>query len=420
MPGKLVNAVSDAEAVYAALSALPGAQATLIKDCGKAEMEKAIKDFRDSSGVCLGRGMNVTSTMPLGPKVLGIIFFAGHGLQVGGKNYLVPADFNMPRRNDRLDVMLADTAGGCVSLDDIEARFEEASVTAGSILLDCCRDVPDFLAELGATRSAGSRSLSRGMGEAAPKLPDLMITFATAPGSVALDRSTLMPSHSPFTAALLSVLARPGVSLLHLNPLLTDLVQSDSGGRQRPHVGGSYGMEAGSLTLLAPAYTTGSIPSTGSSHSVMISYRVPETGSGGDSSVFALKVALERRGFSVFVGESAIEGGSSWPVTIQRGVEQCSAFVVLCSPTYGDPLPNGRESWTLREIVHADNLSKPLLPVWHSGPYPPNSVAMYLGSRQRIPAGDYRDGYVLAGISHTRVAEELAAALMKAGVQPMR
>ena len=152
----------------------------------------------------------------------------------------------------------------------------------------------------------------------------------------------------------------------------------------------------------------------------MSSYRVPETGARGDNSVFALKDALERRGFSVFVGESTIEGGSSWPVTIQRGVEQCSALVVLCSPTYGDPLPNGRESWTMREIVHADNLSKPLLPVWHSGPYPPNSVAIYLGSRQRIPTGDYLNGYVQAGISHTCVAEELSAALVKAGVQPMR
>ena len=146
---------------------------------------------------------------------------------------------------------------------------------------------------------------------------------------------------------------------------------------------------------------------------VMISYRVSETGARGDGSVFALKAALMQRGFSVFVGESASEGGDNWPSMIERGVEQCKAFVVLCSETYGDESP-----WIARELALADNLRKPLIPVWHSGAYPPKAVAIYLAGTQRIPVGDYRDGYAAANIPHEQVADELAAALKRSGCSP--
>jgi len=250
VPGALQNAISDAKAVHAALSSLPGAVVMLVTDCGKAAFEEALTRFRDGAGACAGRGVSVKSSAA---PVLGLVYFAGHGLQVAGRNYLVPADFRAPARNERLDVMLRDTARACVSLDDVNERLDEAGVSAGSVLLDCCRDVPDFLAELGAVRSAGARALSRGMGDAAPQaglgLKDLMVTYATAPGTQALDRSSRLPSHSPFTAALLRALELPGLTLLQLNPTLTDAVQADSGGKQRPHVGGSYGSAAGQLTL---------------------------------------------------------------------------------------------------------------------------------------------------------------------------
>jgi hypothetical protein len=63
-------------------------------------------------------------------------------------------------------------------------------------------------------------------------------------------------------------------------------------------------------------------------------------------------------------------------------------------------------------------LKKPLIPVYHSGPYPPPEVAIYLGGKQRIPGGNFKNGYVAAKISHERVAEEVAAALVRAGVTP--
>ena len=182
-------------------------------------------------------------------RTLGVIFFAGHGLQLGNANFLVPSDWRVPNLNENVKIMEADAAAGCVSLSLVEEVLSQTSMSAGAVLLDCCRNVPDFLAQLGAKRSTGAtRALPVGMGDASPRLRDLMVTFATAPGTEALDRSSRAPSHSPFTAALLKALAAPK-RLLELNPFLTDEVAADSGGRQRPHVGGSYGTEAGNLLL---------------------------------------------------------------------------------------------------------------------------------------------------------------------------
>jgi uncharacterized caspase-like protein len=245
VPGRLSNAVHDAEAVYARLRKLLGATVSLVTNCGRAELEAALFAFRDGG---MHRGMAVTPGAAQ-QRTLGLVFFAGHGLQVSGRNYLVPADFVVPTQNDKLEVMLKDTARRCVSLDAVEEIMDDAGVFAGCVLLDCCRNVPDFLAAVGGTRAVGgARSLPAGLSDASPRLKDLMVTFATAPGAVALDGSTLVPGHSPFTAALLTALQAPR-ALIHLNPFLTDAVAADTQGRQRPHVGGSYGTEAGSLML---------------------------------------------------------------------------------------------------------------------------------------------------------------------------
>ena len=86
---------------------------------------------------------------------------------------------------------------------------------------------------------------------------------------------------------------------------------------------------------------------------VMISYRVPETGSkslGGDGTVDRLADALKSRGFSVFVGEQedGLRAGEEWAKGIQNAVLSCQAMVVLCSETYG------ATPWTFREISLAD------------------------------------------------------------------
>ncbi|KAJ9512021.1 hypothetical protein QJQ45_004577 [Haematococcus lacustris] len=118
---------------------------------------------------------------------------------------------------------------------------------------------------------------------------------------------------------------------------------------------------------------------------LFLSYRVSETGRkrhGGDRTVPQLKSALEAQGYSVFVGESDIEGGASWAQAIQMAITDCQVFIPVCSKTYGDT------KWTLRELHAADKANKEILPLWHSGDYPPKPVSMYLDHVQRLPRGN--------------------------------
>ncbi|KAL6764560.1 hypothetical protein V8C86DRAFT_3128782 [Haematococcus lacustris] len=144
---------------------------------------------------------------------------------------------------------------------------------------------------------------------------------------------------------------------------------------------------------------------------VMLSYRVPETGAvqlGGDGCVLRLRTALERIGFSVFVGEEGIDGGQSWAAQIQAAVLACDVFVPLCSRTYG------ATKWTRRELHLADAEDRPIIPVWHSGDYPPKELAIYLSGVQRVPKG----AQPLLLAEFNAVVAELVACIQLAGCKP--
>jgi hypothetical protein len=151
---------------------------------------------------------------------------------------------------------------------------------------------------------------------------------------------------------------------------------------------------------------------------VLISYCVAETGGPGDRSVFGLQAALVARGFRVFVGESAIQAGASWPDAVNNGIQAAAAVIVLCSPGYADP---ERSRWTCRELQLAVVLNKPLVPVWHSGTYPPPGAAPHLVCRQQCAGGGHARsdrGYADAGVSPEALAAEVEAALARVGVAP--
>jgi hypothetical protein len=116
----------------------------------------------------------------------------------------------------------------------------------------------------------------------------------------------------------------------------------------------------------------------------MISYRVAETGypkNGGDGYVFLLHDKLVERGYTVFIGEEGIDAGEDWANAIKKAIVGCEVFVVLCSSTYGET------KWTLREFQQADKLNKPIIPIWHSGVFPPDAIEIFLVGCQRIPTG---------------------------------
>jgi hypothetical protein len=151
-------------------------------------------------------------------------------------------------------------------------------------------------------------------------------------------------------------------------------------------------------------------------YDIVISYRVTETGGRGDGETQVMKRELEQRGYSVFVGEE-IPPGANWPRHIQWSIENCRAFVIMCSPTYGDVRCS---PWTKRELELADTRGRPIFPVWHSGKYPPPEISLFLVGVQRLPCDrpGMRSGYKEAGVSTQEVAAELVAALERLGVTP--
>jgi hypothetical protein len=253
-------------------------------------------------------------------------------------------------------------------------------------------------------------------GDGQKQAPATMEPEAAAPGDVAADVAALLSqlSLSSYGCALRDTL---GMTCVADAALLTEKDLEKLG--MKPVEARKLLKAVAAPAPAAPVAASGGAAASSAVRAslcdVMISYRVPETGDGGDNSVFIIQKALEARGFRVFVGEAAIQGGSSWATTIQKGVEDCKAFVILCSPTYGDPVDS---PWTKRELELADGLKKPLIPVWHSGVFPPHAVSISLQGTQRIPGGNFRNGYVAAKVTHAQVAEEVVAALAHAGVSP--
>jgi tetratricopeptide (TPR) repeat protein len=130
---------------------------------------------------------------------LALLFYAGHGMQVGGRNYLIPVDAKLERSGD----LTLDT----IELGQILAQME-AEKRVNLVFLDACRDNP--LARSFA-RSLGTRSASVGSGLAPVQSAiGTLIAYATQPDNVALDGDG---RNSPFTTALLKYIATPKLEI---------------------------------------------------------------------------------------------------------------------------------------------------------------------------------------------------------------
>ncbi|MEZ5826760.1 MAG: caspase domain-containing protein [Geminicoccaceae bacterium] len=148
----------------------------------------------------------------------GLVFYAGHGLQVDGENYLLPVDAELAHASDLQFEAFA--------VSDLMRQLEDPA-RASILILDACRNNPLSRSFQRASRNAavgdGLARLSAGTGS--------LIAFATAPGDVALDGEG---RHSPFTEALLRHIETPG---LEINQLMTRVradVFSGTGGDQLP------------------------------------------------------------------------------------------------------------------------------------------------------------------------------------------
>jgi uncharacterized caspase-like protein len=217
--GALANPANDAAAITEMFKKAAFDVVESRRDLKNAEMRRALRDFTEKA-----RDADIA-----------VIYYAGHGLEVDGTNYLVPVDAVLERDTDAYDE--------AISLDRILQAIEPARQLR-LVILDACRDNP-FVKNM--KRTVSSRSLGRGLAGVEPARPNTLIAFAAKGGSTALDGDT---RNSPFTTALLKYLATPGLELGKAFRLVRDDVMNATGNKQEPFVYGSLG---GNDVALVPA-----------------------------------------------------------------------------------------------------------------------------------------------------------------------
>ncbi len=205
----LANPANDAQALAASFTRL-GYEVIHGKDLTQAALAAQTRTFFDRL-----RGVEVA-----------VFFYAGHGLQIDGRNYLVPVDFDPARKGALVEQL--------VPLDAIVEGMSRRA-RASLVFLDACRNNP-FAAELKATLASGravelepgrdARTVGTGLAEIRGRARTL-IAFATQPGNVAADGSG---ANSPFTEGLLKNLEEPGLEVRELlTRVRVDVLQQTAG-----------------------------------------------------------------------------------------------------------------------------------------------------------------------------------------------
>ena len=200
----LENPVNDASAIAALLR---GLDFHVVEGLDQTR-EEALATLREFADVVEG-------------AEIGLIYYAGHGIQVSGRNYLVPVDA-APR-------VAADLAFDSIAMDDLMRQVQARTQTV-LFFLDACRDNPL------PTHVASVQGLSRSLDSAqglAPISVDVgsFTSYATGPNRVAYDGDG---ENSPYTTALLEHLATPGLEIREAMDLVRRSVISATNGLQVP------------------------------------------------------------------------------------------------------------------------------------------------------------------------------------------
>jgi hypothetical protein len=167
---------------------------------------------------------------------IAVVYYAGHGLEIGGVNYLIPVDAKLADDHDAQDE--------AITLDRLIDSVDGAK-RLRLIILDACRDNP-FVAVMKRNRRTASRSITSGLGKVEPASANMLVAYAAKAGLTAEDGDS---EHSPFTTALLANLATPGLDIRLAFGRVRDQVMKMTNGRQEPFVYGSLG---GAIVPLVP------------------------------------------------------------------------------------------------------------------------------------------------------------------------
>ena len=161
--------------------------------------------FEVVEGTNLTRDKMTERLLEFGKKAQGadvaVFFYAGHGIAIGGTNYLLPVDADI---KSEMDVKL----GAAINIDlTLDQTMSDAKVKL--VFLDACRDNP-FAAKIKSNSATRSVSVQTGLAEMKSG-EGTLIAFATGPGQTALDGQE--GTNSPFTRALIAHITTPGVEI---------------------------------------------------------------------------------------------------------------------------------------------------------------------------------------------------------------
>jgi hypothetical protein len=226
----LPNPVNDGAVIAATLKDAGFNVVDSRHDLSAIETRRALRDFADRA-----RDADIA-----------VIYYAGHGMEVDGANYLIPVDAKLERDTDVYDEAF--------SLDRILLAVEPAKQLR-LVILDACRDNP-FAKNM--KKTVASRSIGRGLAKIEPTSPNTLIAYSAKAGSTALDGDS---KNSPFTIALAKHLTTPGLDVRRAFGFVRDDVLKDTGNRQEPFVYGSLGGDDLPLVPAKAALST-SAPST--------------------------------------------------------------------------------------------------------------------------------------------------------------
>ncbi|MCG2639047.1 MULTISPECIES: caspase family protein [Bradyrhizobium] len=176
---------------------------------------------------------------------IAVVYYAGHGIEVDGSNYLIPVDAKLERDTDVYDEAL--------SLDRVLVAVEPAKQLR-LVILDACRDNP-----FGKTmkRTLASRGIGRGLAQVEPASTNTLIAYSAKAGFTAQDGDG---ANSPFTIALSKHLTTPGLDVRRAFGFVRDDVLKATGNKQEPFVYGSLGGEDVPLVPVKAAPAAASAP----------------------------------------------------------------------------------------------------------------------------------------------------------------
>lgn len=207
---QLENPARDAQIVAALFKKAKFDVVDSRQDLGIAELRRVLREFSEIS-----RDADIS-----------VIYYAGHGIELNGKNYLIPADAKLLSNFDVEDE--------AISLDRILEALEDVK-RLKLVILDACRDNP-FASSM--KRVVATRSIGRGLAKVEPTTSDTLIAFAAKAGAVASDGDG---NNSPFATALVKHIAEPGLDLRLAFGRVRDDVLKATGNKQEPFLYGSLG-----------------------------------------------------------------------------------------------------------------------------------------------------------------------------------